>query len=89
MELKFNQVVLQYNKNKPKSQPRGKGQPEFIGTINIDGTLRQIALWVKTAQSGDTYLLGNNAPIKEPVKPEKPIQSHEYKQSKDDGNLPF
>lgn len=71
MELQINQVILHHNINKPKTEKRGSGQPEFIGTINVDGVVREIALWVKTSKKGQTYLLGNNKP---PIKNNKPKQ---------------
>lgn len=30
--------------------------PSYKGTINIDGTLKDIALWKRTKQNGETYL---------------------------------
>lgn len=90
MDLKLNQAILFRNTNKQE----GSKQPDYIGSINIEGQLRDLAMWAKKSEKGVTYLLGTNAPpYKKPESEQgsKPQQSHEYKQQKKGGkdDLPF
>lgn len=50
MELKNNQGVAFANKKTKDSQP------DFKGEINIEGKNIQIAIWNRTAKSGNKYL---------------------------------
>lgn len=88
MELKLNQAVLFKNTKKQA----GTKQPDYLGSINIEGEIRDLAMWARKSEKGVVYLLGNNAPpyIK-PEEEKKPQQSHEYKQQKSgkEENLPF
>lgn len=40
-------------KNEHKTEDR---HPNYKGTINIDGVLKDIALWKRTTQKGEVYL---------------------------------
>jgi uncharacterized protein (DUF736 family) len=83
MDLKLNQIVLFRNANKSNDK-----QPDYIGSINVEGVLREIGMWARKSKGGNTFLLGSNAPPykKDETKPKKPP---EYKQEKTGRDLPF
>ena len=88
MELAQNQAVLFKNTNKKK------GQPDWIGTINVDGEVRNIAFWFRMAKSNKQfYMLGSNDKIdnKDLVKPEKKrfIPENPYDDGNSGGKPPF
>ena len=80
MELKLNHLVLFRNDKKAQ---RAMKQPDWIGTINIDGVVRDIVIWNVKSNKGMPYLMGKNAPQKnaEPKKP-RTKKLPEYKQQK-------
>jgi len=39
-------------------QKKSEKQPDWRGTVNIDGVDREVAMWNKTTKSGDTFLSG-------------------------------
>jgi uncharacterized protein (DUF736 family) len=42
-------------------------QPDYKGTINVDGVEKEIALWIRTSQKGTTYM---SAAISNPYNPQ-------------------
>jgi hypothetical protein len=68
MDLKLNQVVL--FKNKQKKTPK---QPDYTGTMNIEGVTRDFSMWAYKSKQGETFLSGwNNPPYQKKDKEAKP-----------------
>jgi uncharacterized protein (DUF736 family) len=77
---------------------KNEKQPDWKGTVNIDGVDHEVAMWNKTTKSGDTFLsgkVGDEAkpkhgigftPKKTFIPTEKPKQSFS---SDLDDDLPF
>lgn len=61
MELKQNKGVIFQNEKKSENAPDWKGQ------INVDGKIKDIALWAKVAQDGIKEYF--SVSISEPYKP--------------------
>ncbi len=36
-----------------------KSQPDFVGTINLDGKIYGIVCWIKTDKKGDQFISGS------------------------------
>lgn len=66
----------------------GDKLPDYNGTINVDGSEKQIALWLKTSDKGTKYF---SVKISEPYKKNEtvaPSQSNAAQEAKSD-SLPF
>jgi len=85
MENKINRGAIFKNLKKEKET-----QPDYSGSVNIEGEEKQIALWVNTSKSGMQYF---SVLVSEPyVTEEKPEPKHEPKKEvKNNGfnDLPF
>lgn len=85
MENKINRGAIFKNLKKEKET-----QPDYSGSVNIEGEEKQIALWVNTSKSGMQYF---SVLVSEPyVGEEKPEPKHEPKKEvKNNGfnDLPF
>jgi uncharacterized protein (DUF736 family) len=77
MENKINRGAIFKNLKKEKET-----QPDYNGTINVEGQEKQIALWVNTSKSGMQYF---SVLVSEPYKAE---EKHEPK-SEGLNDLPF
>lgn len=53
-------------KNKKKEE--GSKQPDYKGTMNIDGVEKEIAAWIRVSSKGEKFMSGT---IKEPFNKEK------------------
>ena len=65
MELKANEVVIFKNTKKEE----GSKQPDYKGSIDVDGTPYDIALWIRESKDGKKYFSGK---VSEPYKKETP-----------------
>ena len=77
MENKINRGAIFKNLKK-----ENETQPDYSGTINVEGEEKQIALWVNTSKSGMQYF---SVLVSEPYKAE---EKHEPK-SEGLNDLPF
>ena len=55
----------------------GTNQPDYRGEINVDGTEKQLAAWIKKSKAGRTYmsLQVEDPYVKEKSEPEEKQQS--------------
>lgn len=60
METKLNSGAIFKNDKRTKDT-----QPEYRGTINVDGVEKEISLWIKVSAKGTSYF---SAAISEPFK---------------------
>ena len=42
-----------------RNQKVKKSQPDFVGTINLDGKIYGIVSWIKTDKKGDQFISGS------------------------------
>jgi len=77
MENKINRGAIFKNLKKEKET-----QPDYSGTINVNGEEKQIALWVNQSKNGMQYF---SVLVSEPYVPE---EKHEIK-SEGFNDLPF
>lgn len=64
-ELKENQVTIFKNKHK-----KAENQPDYKGQVNIDGEIKEIALWVKEGKS-EKFFSGKISEKREKQEPKK------------------
>jgi uncharacterized protein (DUF736 family) len=51
-----------------KNEQKTGSQPDYRGTINVDGVDKQISLWVKDSKAGKKFF---SAKISEPYQPQQ------------------
>jgi uncharacterized protein (DUF736 family) len=61
---------------KNDKKPEGSNQPDYRGEINVDGTEKQLAAWIRTSKNGLIYMsLAVSDPYVAEDKPEEKQQS--------------
>lgn len=79
MDLKTDEGVIFKNTKKPE----GSKQPDYRGEINCEGTVKEIALWVRKSEKGVSYF---SVKLSDPYK--KDAEKPESKEEPGD-DLPF
>ena len=74
-----------------KNEQKTGSQPDYRGTINVDGVDKQIALWVKDSKAGKKFF---SVQISEPYNPQQAAPQAQAAQAKtgngeDDSDMPF
>jgi uncharacterized protein (DUF736 family) len=67
-----------------KNEQKTGSQPDYRGTINVDGVDKQIALWVKDSKAGKKFF---SVQISEPYQPQAQAAQAQQQEKQDD--LPF
>ncbi len=62
MDLENNSGVIFKNAKKPE----GSKQPDYRGEINVDGAIKEVALWVRESKDGKKYF---SVKVSEPYRP--------------------
>lgn len=85
METKLNSGAIFKNAKKTNEK-----QPDYQGTVNVNGKEMQISLWVKQSQKGTSYF---SAAFQEPFKKSSESKSYpnetKYTPKIEDDGLPF
>jgi len=80
-------VHLTYTKFFKNSKKTNEKQPDYQGTVNVNGKEMQVSLWIKEAKNGNKYF---SASFQEPFKKTNQTATYDNKfriDSKDD--MPF
>jgi uncharacterized protein (DUF736 family) len=85
METKLNSGAIFKNVKKTNEK-----QPDWQGTVNVNGKEMQISLWFKTSQKGTQYF---SAAFQEPFKKDNETKTYsnetKYTPKIEDDGLPF
>lgn len=85
METKNNSGAIFKNAKKTNEK-----QPDYIGTVNVNGKEMEISLWLKESQKGVKYF---SAAFQEPFKKENETKTYsnetKYTPKIDEDSLPF
>ena len=85
METKLNSGAIFKNSKKTNEK-----QPDYQGTVNVNGKEMQISLWLKESQKGTKYF---SAAFQEPFKKDTETKTYsnetKYTPKIDEDSLPF
>ena len=72
---------------KNDKKPEGSNQPDYRGEINVDGTEKQLAAWIRTSKNGLTYM---SLEVSDPyVAEDKPEEQQPKGKEIDIEDIPF
>lgn len=71
---------------KNKNKEEGSKQPDYRGTMNIDGVEKEIAAWIRVSGKGEKFMSGK---VSEPYKKDGQPEQKNTKQAIDDTDIPF
>lgn len=70
-------------KNKDKEE--GSKQPDYRGTLNVDGVEKEIAAWIRVSAKGEKFMSGR---VNEPYKKEEKASPRKFR-DEDADSIPF
>ena len=70
-------------KNKDKEE--GSKQPDYRGTLNVDGVEKEIAAWIRVSAKGEKFMSGR---VNEPYKNEEKASPRKFR-DEDADSIPF